>query len=133
MRFALTARRDCHREWLLAMEKTVDKRIRALCDRLMEWAANAETAPVRELLFQIAERPLAHYRRLSATDPLAAAEFNAGMRALLHFAEGEIACSQTLGRAVRLGDVVDRLDAAQAQGSALTLALRLTLRGRCGL
>lgn len=125
VRFALTARRDCHHEWLLAMEKTGDKRIRALHDRLMEWAANAETSPVRELLFQIAERPLAYYRRLSAADPLAAAEFNAGMRALLRFAEGEIACSRALGRAMRLGDVADRLDAAQAQGIGIDAGIAL--------
>lgn len=107
------------------MEKTGDKRIRALHDRLMEWAANAETSPVRELLFQIAERPLAYYRRLSAADPLAAAEFNAGMRALLRFAEGEIACSRALGRAMRLEDVADRLDAAQAQGIGIDAGIAL--------
>lgn len=129
VRFALAARRDCHREWLLAMEKTGDKRIRALRDRLIEWAANAETSPVRELLFRIAERPLAYYRRLNATDPLAAAEFNAGMRALLRFAEGEIACSRALGRAMRLGDVVDRLDAAQAQGISIDAGISLDAPG----
>lgn len=129
VRFALTARRDCHREWLLAMEKTGDKRIRALRDRLAEWAVSAETSPVRGLLFRIAERPLAYYRRLNATDPLAAAEFNAGMRALLRFAEGELACSKALGRAVRLGDVVDRLDAAQAQGVSIDAGISLDAPG----
>ena len=127
--FALMARRDCHRQWLLAMEKTSNKRIRTLRDHLVEWAASAATSPVRDLLFQIAERPLAYYRRLNATDPLAAAEFNAGMRALLRFAEGELACSKALGRGVRLGDVVDRLDAAQAQGISIDAGISLDAPG----
>lgn len=111
------------------MKKTEDKRICALRNRLTEWAANAETSPVRELLFQIAERPLAYYRHPGATDPLAAAEFNAGMRALLRFAESEIACSRALGRAIRLGDVVDRLDAAQAQGIGIDAGIALDAPG----
>lgn len=129
VRFALVARRDYHREWLLAMEKTGDKRITALRDRLVEWGASAATSPVGDLLFRIAERPLAYYRRLNAADPLAAVEFNAGMRALLRFAEGEIACSQSLGRAVRLGDVVDRLDAAQVQGISIDAGISLDAPG----
>lgn len=129
VRFALTARREFHGNWLLAMEKTCDKRIHSLRERLMEWAVGAATSPVRALLFRIAERPLAYYRRFGATDPLAAAEFNAGMRALLRFAEGEIACSQAIGRAIRLGDVTDRLEAAQAQGISVDAGISLDAPG----
>ena len=128
VRFALTARREYRRDWLLAMEKTGDQRIRALYGSLMEWASCAAASPVRELLFRIAEQPLAYYRR-SAADPLAAAEFNAGMRALLRFAEGEIAGSWALGRAIRLGDVVDRLEAAKDHQISIDAGIALDAPG----
>lgn len=112
VRFALWARRAHHGDWLSAMAETDDARIRGIYDDLMGWAAAAPSSPVRELLFKIAARPMDYYRQLEG-DPLAAAEFNAGMRAMLGFVEGELNIAGGMGRTLRLADVVDRLEAAR--------------------
>lgn len=132
VRFALYARREHYGDWVRAMRATDDVRIRGIYDSLMNWAARAFSAPVRGLLFDMAFRSLSYYR--AADDKLAAARFNAGMRALVSFVEGELGSARTLGRAVRLPDIVDRLDAAQRYGVSIdasvdmgeTGAVRLT-------
>ena len=110
--FALTARREHHGSWLEAMRRSGDGRIKRIHDDLTQWAAEAPASPVRELLFRMAQRPLAYYRRVSEQDSLAFAEFNAGMRALLGFVQGELDASAGHDRALRLADVAERLDAA---------------------
>lgn len=127
--FALTARRDYQGDWFRAMEHTPDGRIRNIYESLMGWAAKASSAPVRDLLFSMATQPLAHYRRLSEEDPFAAAEFNAGMRALLDFIEGEIAQAGLSGCALRLTDVESLLDAAQRQDIAIEASIGLRAPG----
>ena len=123
--FALCARREHHGHWLQAMAESKNERIKGLHAALMDWAAEAPSAPVRELLFKVAKRPLSYYRRLAETDLLAAAEFNAGMRALLRFVEGELDVAGHSGTALRLADVVDRLDAAQRHNVAIDASLSL--------
>lgn len=123
--FALWARREHHGRWLRAMGESSNARIKGLHDDLMRWAAKAPCASVRELLFEIAAKPLSYYRRLNKVDPLASAEFNAGMRALLRFAEGELDVAGRCGTALRLADVVDRLDAAERYKVAIDASLSL--------
>ncbi len=123
--FALWARREHHGHWLQAMAESKNERIENLHAALMGWAAEAPGAPVRELLFKVAARPLSYYRCLAESDLLAAAEFNAGMRALLKFAEGELDVAGRSGAALRLADVVDRLDAAQRYGVAVDASISL--------
>lgn len=117
VRFALHARRECYGDWVRAMRETDDARIRGIRDDLMGWAARTYSTPVRELLFDMASRSLGYYR--ATDDALAAVRFNAGMRALVSFVEGELEGSRALGRAVRLPDIVDRLDAAQRYGMSV--------------
>ncbi len=132
VRFALHARREYCGDWVRAMRATDDARIRGIYDDLMGWASQAFSAPVRGLLFDMASRSLGYYR--AADDALAAARFNAGMRALVSFVGGELGHAQALGRVVRLPDIVDRLDAAQRYGVSIdasvdmgeTGAVRLT-------
>lgn len=129
VRFALTARREYYGDWLLAMEHTQNERIRGIYDSLMTWSAEASSSPVRELLFKMAARSMAYYRRLGEKDPLAAAEFNAGMRALLNFVEGELAQPGGLGRALRLPDVEDLLESAQKYGVTIEASVSLGAPG----
>ena len=129
VRFALAAHREFHGDWLLAMEHTQNERIRGIYDSLMTWSAEASSSPVRELLFRMAARPMAYYRRLGEMDPLAAAEFNAGMRALLNFVGGELAQAGGLGRALRLTDVEDLLESAQKYGVAIEASVSLGAPG----
>ncbi len=127
--FALYAKREHHGSWLAAMRKSDNVRIRELYGHLTEWAAKAQSAPVRALLFDIAQRGLAFYRARSESDPLAAAEFNAGMRAMLAFVEGELGDARMMGRALRLPDIVDRLDAAQKFSVSIDAAIDLGTPG----
>lgn len=129
VRFALFARSECHGRWLQAMKASHDERIISLYGQLMEWAAQASSAPVRELLFDIAKQPLAYYRKLHKTDSLAAAEFNSGMRALLNFIEGELAIRGARARATRLEDVVERLEAAELQDVSIDISINLDAPG----
>lgn len=129
VQFALLARREHRGNWLKAMKETGDARIRGLYDDLVGWSAAAASSPVRELLFAIAVRPLAFYREQAQRDPLAAAEFNAGMRALLAFVEGELGSAAELGRALRLADVVDRLEAACSLGISIDASIDLQAEG----
>ena len=129
VRFALAAHREFHGDWLRAMEHTQNERIRGIYDSLMTWAAEAPSSPVRELLFKMAACPMTYYRHQGEKDPLAAAEFNAGMRALLDFVEGELAQAGGLGRALRLPDVEDLLESAQKYGVAIEASVSLGAPG----
>lgn len=104
--FAARAKRDHHGDWARALAEEGGK----LHERLCDWAAAAASAPVRELIHAMAKGIAAHYVAEADSDPWALAEFHAGIRALLAFAEAEIASSSSLGRAVRLTDVVERMD-----------------------
>lgn len=127
--FALHARREHHGKWLAAMRESDDTRIHTLCEDLTQWAARASASPVRALLFDIVQRGLTYYRARTERDPLAAAEFNAGIRAVLAFAEGELGDARMVGHTLRLPDLVDRLDAAQKYGVSIDAAIDLGTPG----
>lgn len=127
--FALYAKREHHGKWLAAMRESDDTRIHTLCEDLTQWAARASASSVRALLFDIAQHGLAYYRTRGKNDPLAAAEFNAGIRAMLTFVEGELGDARVTGRALRLPDIVDRLDAAQKFNVSIDAAIDLGTPG----
>ena len=127
--FALCAQREWHGDWMAAMHESENGCIKELHDSLVQWAAEANASPVRDLLFKIAERSLSYYRHHKEQDPLSAAEFNAGIRALLAFAEGEMGDARRMGRAPRLPDIVDRLDAAQKFGVSIDASIDLGTPG----
>ena len=81
------------------------------------------------MLFKIVERSLGYYQDHKKQDPLGAAEFNAGIRALLAFAEGEMGDARRMGRALRLPDIVDKLDAAQKFGVSIDASIDLGTPG----
>lgn len=110
--FALKARCEHGSRWMRALAESENRRLKELHDDLVRWSAEAPSAPVRELLYDMARRPLAHYRKLQEGDPYAYAEFNAGIRKLIGFAESEFGTAAKLGRTLRLADVVERLDQA---------------------
>lgn len=109
---ALSARREHKDRWIEALASSHDSRLSGLRDKLVAWADKAPAAPVRELLFEVAAMPVAYWRQKRETNPYACAELNAGIRALLRFAEGELGTAACLGRTLRLADVIERLDQA---------------------
>lgn len=127
--FALNAKREHRGDWMATMHESDNVRVKELYDGLMQWAAEASTSPVRALLFKIVERSLGYYRHREDQDPLGAAEFNAGIRALLAFAEGEMGDARRMGRALRLPDIVDKLDAAQKFGVSIDASIDLGTPG----
>lgn len=129
MAFALNAKREHRGDWMAAMHESDNVRVKELYDGLMQWAAEASTSPVRPLLFRIVERSLDYYQDHRKQDPLDAAEFNAGIRALLTFAEGEMGDARRMGRALRLPDIVDKLDAAQKFGVSIDASIDLGTPG----
>lgn len=127
--FALNAKREHHGDWMAAMCESANTRAKELHDSLMLWATEADASPVRALIFKIVERSLGYYRHRKEQDPLGAAEFNAGIRALLAFAEGEIGDARRIGRALRLPDIVDKLNAAQKFGVSIDASIDLGTPG----
>ncbi|MGI6220905.1 MAG: ATP-dependent helicase [Coriobacteriales bacterium] len=112
VRFSLHAKRNHHRRWLRAFEDCGDGRLEQLHERIVDWAGAAWSSPVRELIFKMSRPIEAYYREQSESDPLKLAEFNAGIRAILAFVQGELTGGRKLDRAMRLPDVVDRMDEA---------------------
>lgn len=127
--FALNAKREHHGDWMAAMRESDSTHVKELHDDLMQWAAEAGASPVRALLFKIAKRSLDYYQDHKKQDPLGAAEFNAGIRALLAFAEGEMGDARRMGRTLRLPDIVDKLDAAQKFGVSIDASIDLGTPG----
>lgn len=127
--FALFAEREHRKDWTGAMAETSDARIRTLHDTLMGWCAKAPSAGVRDMLFDIAQPCMAYYGRISEKDPLAFAEFNGGVRALLRFVEAEWGTPREKGRAMRLADVIERLDRAWLFGESIEASIELDAPG----
>ena len=114
--FALSARREHGGRWIEALAATNEPRLRDIHDRLVAWSAKAPSAPIRELLFEMASPILAYWRGRRQEDPYSCAELNAGIRELLRFAETELSTAAHLGRSLRLADVMERLDQAARLG-----------------
>ncbi len=129
VRFALEVRRDHRGRWVEGMEQASDKRIARLHEMLMDWAAKAPSSSVRVLLHEIAAKPHQYWRSQAESRPLAAAQFSAGMATLMRFVEGELDAGRELGRALRLPDVVERLEAAQRFSIKVDVALGLRAPG----
>lgn len=108
VKFAFFAKRE--HGWLKAFESSEDPRLAELWETLLSWAGKAPTAPVRELMHEMAAKPLSYYRSLNSDNPLIAAEFNGGIRAILDFVQNEIDNARTFDHAVRLPEIVDILD-----------------------
>ena len=127
--FALFAEREHRKNWTLAMAETKDARINKLHDTLMKWCSMAPSAGVRDMLFTIAQPCMSYYGRISQDDPLAFAEFNGGVRALLNFVEDEWGTPRENGRAMRLADVIERLDRAWLFGESIEASIELDAPG----
>ncbi len=127
--FALRARREYNGRWMKALAESDDKRLKALHEDLMRWSVEAPASSVRGLLFEIAGRPLSHYRRLQESDPYAFAEFNSGIRKLIEFAETELGTASKLGRTLRLAEIVERLDQGTRFDVKLDASIDLGVRG----
>ena len=125
----LNAKREHRGDWMAALHESENVRVKELYDGLMLGASEASTSPVRPLLFRIVERSLGYYQDCKEQNPLGAAEFNAGIRALLTFAEGEMGDARRMGRALRLPDIVDKLDAAQKFGVSIDASIDLGTPG----
>lgn len=119
--FAARARREHHGRWAEALAQDGGK----LHERLTAWAAAAASSPVRELVHDMARGLAAYYAQASEADPWALAEFNAGIRALLSFVEDEVSQARFLGRAVRLTDVVERMDELERYGVSIDATIAL--------
>ena len=129
VRFALTARKDFHGSWTRALAASENPRLAELAQDLESWAAAAPSAPVRELVFRIAGRSLAFYRKQQGANPYAFAEFNAGIRKILAFTEAELGSAAKLGRTMKLPDVVERLDQAERFGIGIDAGIELDAPG----
>ena len=127
--FALFAERTHRHDWTRAMAETVDARINRLHDTLMEWCAVAPTTGARDMLFRIAQPCMGYYERISKGEPLAFAEFNGGVRTLLNFVEAEWGTPRAKGRAMRLTDVIERLDRAMLFGESIDASIELNAPG----
>ncbi len=127
--FALYAKREHYGDWLSALETTPDARLNALYADLVAWAAASPAAPVRELIYRITSRSRRYYKGLAKSEPLAFAEYNGGLRALLKFAESELATASALGRTMRLPDVIARLDRAAAFNVSIDASINLNTSG----
>ncbi len=127
--FALWAKRTYYGDWITALGESEDARLAALYTDITTWAGAAPGAPVRELIFAITARCRRYYAGLADTDPLALAEYNSGLRAIITFAQTELNTAHALGRSLRLPDVVERLDRAQALGVNIDAAINLGTPG----
>ncbi|MBE6463916.1 MAG: ATP-dependent helicase [Eggerthellaceae bacterium] len=127
--FALFAERGYRKSWTRAMAETSDARINKLHATLMEWCALAPATSARDILFRIAQPCMSYYERMSKSEPLAFAEFNGGVRALLGFVEAEWGTPRTKGRAMRLADVIERLDRATLFGETIDASIELDAPG----
>ena len=127
--FALTARKDYHGSWTRALAASENPRLAELAEDLESWAAAAPSAPVRELIYRIASRSLAYYRKHRETSPYAFAEFNAGIRKIIAFVEAELGSAAKLGRTMKLPDVVERLDQAERFGIGIDAGIELDAPG----
>ena len=123
--FALKARREHGGRWMAALAESENPRLKSLHDDLVSWSTKAPASPVRELIFDIAQRPLSYYRKRRESDPYAFAEFNSGIRSVLDFVRVELGQASKLGHAMRLADVVDRLDQANRFGVTIDAAINL--------
>ncbi len=103
--FAVAARR-AHEGWFAALAKASNPTLRTLREHLVAWAAKAPSAPVRELLFEIARPLIAYYRRRAEVDPLAQAQFQSGMRRLVQLANEEIDAAGAKEHALRLPELM---------------------------
>ena len=112
--FALYAKREHHRDWIAALRATDHARLAALRELLFECAGEAPAAPVRELVFKLAQPCLRYYKQHEDENMLELAEFNAGVRALVEFAQAELAAAAVTGRTMRLADVLEHFDLARA-------------------
>ncbi|MBR2789126.1 MAG: ATP-dependent helicase [Eggerthellaceae bacterium] len=129
LKFALEARKEHGGRWMKAMGASDHPRMKQLYEDLTAWSTEAPAAPVRELIRKIAGRSLGYYANRGEEDPYALAEFNAGIRAILRFAEQEIDVAGSLGRTLRLADVVERLDQAQRFGVDVDAGINLEAPG----
>lgn len=108
VQLALDARQK--HSWMQALRESGNERLTELHDSLVEWSAKAAAAPVRELIYEMAQKGLGYYRALRDENPLAAAEFNGGIRALIGFVEAEIMNSRPFDAAMRLPEVIAMLN-----------------------
>lgn len=105
---ALSARQK--HDWMQAMAESDNARVTELHDALIAWAGEMGGAPVRELIYEMAQQPLHYYRSTNEENPFASAEFNGGIRALLNFIQSEIENARPFSKAMRLPELVSMLD-----------------------
>lgn len=85
---------------------------------------------VRGLIAEVAKPIAEYYEKRKAEDPLACAEFNAGIRALLDFAEEELnGGGRKLGRPMRLSDLMERYELARTYKKEINATVELGASG----
>lgn len=109
--FMIDARAYHAGDWFAALRDSGSGKLAKLDKRLEEWAALAPSAPVRQLILDMAQASLEYYGASSSEDPWSLIELNAGIRALMRFVEEDVSNhAGGLRRALRLSDVVERID-----------------------
>lgn len=121
------------KSWITALRKQESGRLAELWSWLDELAAEQSAAPVRGLIARMARRIGGYYEKRKDENVLAFAEFNAGIRALLDFAEGELCSGRGLGRAMRLSDVMERFELAQLYDEKVNATVELGTPGAATL
>lgn len=123
---AKRARADYYGDWERAVVSSENKRLERMASMLRELAAKAAGLSVAEVVSRTVE-PLAHF--YAEAETWARAEFQAGIRALIRFAEDESNGSLRPRRALRIADVVDRLDQADAFGISVNATYEFGCEG----
>lgn len=112
LRVILAAHDEFHGRWANALGELPADKLRVFSE-LSSLVAHAEALSVGSVLLHLARLV---GPGVEAAGPWSKAEFQACLRALVRFAEGELEGNVRPERALRITDVVDRLDEAQRFG-----------------
>lgn len=121
--FAIFARANYGGDWYEALKNTENKQLLQLEDKLSTWAALANSGPVRQLILDMAQNSINFYNARQE-DVWNLIELNSGIRALLRFIEQDV-LSLAKARALRLSDVVERIDKMTAYGLSVDTVIEV--------
>ena len=123
--FALLVKRKYKKSWISAMKDSKNWRIADIYNKLVDWSTRAISCPVRELIYDISKECKSYYESKTEENPLELAEFEGGIAALIKFATDEVSSVRKQGGAMRLPEVVERLDRAYAFGIKIDASIKL--------
>ncbi|MBQ6585693.1 MAG: ATP-dependent helicase [Coriobacteriales bacterium] len=124
IRFAKEAKDTPGKDWIRALRQSENKRLQHIWTLLEELSAQAPSAPVTQLISKAASPIAAYYKTNASANPLDLVEFNAGIRALLEFAKGEVSLGKAMGRCMRLKDVIEHYEQALDLGVAIDTSVK---------